>query len=259
MIITARNLFMLLALICAPFLARADHTLVITTNIYPPYVQENVENSFLPALFYEIGKIMGVTFEVRIEPWKRGEQSVINLDAWGTFPYTLTQERKDRFALSDPIYFEDSRFFAYRDPGTSAHVLPPETYEKLDELKRWHIGGIQGYFYEQIFAEAGIAADYALNESQNFERLKLGRIDLFPAATTVGWYLINQLFPPEIAANFYTLDPPLIAHAPLFLMTSKDYPDNDSLLVRFNTALAEIRQNGTFNGLIERFGLVMRY
>ncbi|RCK37820.1 ABC transporter substrate-binding protein [Thalassospira profundimaris] len=243
----------------APALVRADHVLVITTNIYPPYVHEDVDHSFLPALFFEIGKIMGISFDIRIQPWKRGEQSVSDLEAWGTFPYTRNNERKITYSFSDPLYFSDSRFFAYRNPSKTPHVQPPETYEELTDLRRWSIGGIQGYYYEPLFAETGIEADYALSEKQNFERLQLGRIDLFPAATTVGWYLVRELFPPEIAANFYTLDPPLSARGALHLMTSKDYPDNDILLAKFNAALAEIRQNGIYTQLVDKFGLVMHY
>ena len=222
-------------------------------------MQEDVENSFLPALFREIGKEMGVAFDIRIQPWKRCEQSVMDHEAWGAIPYTRNESRTARFLFSDPLYFSNARFFAYRQPGTSDYVHPPKTYEKLTDLRRWNIGGIQGYYYEPLFAKAGIQADYALSEQQNFERLQLGRIDLFPAATTVGWHLIKKLFPPEIAANFYTLDPPLSANGSLHLMTSRDYPDNDALLAKFNAALSRVKQNGTYNQLVEKFGLVIHY
>ena len=254
-----RFLILLGWLTCAPVLASAQQTLVIATNIYPPYVHEDVKNSFLPALFDEIGKEMGVTFEYVIQPWKRCEQSVIDLEAWGAIPYTRNPDREVQFFFSDTIYIADSKFFAYRNPERSDFLHPPTTYHDLDELRRWRIGGIQGYYYEPLFEKAGINVDYALSERQNFERLQLGRIDLFPAATTVGWYLINQLFPPEIARNFYTLDKPLSNGGTLHLMSSKDYPDNTVLIERFNKALHIVQENGTYAQLIEKFGLVLRY
>ncbi|MEK9842211.1 transporter substrate-binding domain-containing protein [Thalassospira sp.] len=259
MIALIRYAVVLMIALFAPTIAGANHKLVITTNIYPPYVRDDVEESFLPALFEEIGKEMGVTFVLNIQPWKRCEQSVADLEAWGTFPYTRTPERDARFLFSDPIYFSESRFFAYHDPNESKTNQPPETYDQLSDLKPWIIGGIQGYYYEPLFAQTGLNTDYALSERQNFERLMLGRIDLFPAATTVGWHLINQMFPAEVARNFRTLDPPLVANAPLHLMTSKDYPNTETWLVRFNEALLTIHQNGTFARLVEKYGLVMRY
>ena len=260
MFILWRFLCLLAGAICAPLVANAQQqTLVIATNIYPPYVLEDVKNSFLPVLFDEIGKKMKVRFEYVIQPWKRCEQSVESLEVWGAIPYARTAEREKKFLFSAPIYISDSKFFAYRDPQKNSDQSPPATYDDLRELRKWRIGGIQGYYYEPIFKEAYIDTDYALSEQQNFMRLQLGRIDLFPAAVTVGWSIINDLFPREIAANFYTLEKPLSHDGTVHLMTSKRYPDNDALLQRFNQALLTVRANGTFAQLAEEFGLTMRY
>ena len=42
-------------------------------------------------------------------------------------------------------------------------------------------------------------------------------------------------------------------------MASKNYPDNANLLVRFNAALAKIKNNGTFAELINKHGLVLSF
>ncbi|MBX2831247.1 MAG: transporter substrate-binding domain-containing protein [Rhodospirillales bacterium] len=243
----------------APAVVAAPQSLVIVTNIYPPYVTEDVENSFLPALLTEIGTGMGVTFELKILPWKRCEQSVNDLDAWGAIPYTSNAERAKIFLFSDPIYVADSHFFAYRHPREDNRGPQPESYDALSDLQQWRIGGIQGYYYQPLFEQAGLNIDFAHSENQNFQRLRLGRIDLVPAATTVGWHSIKELFPPEIVANFYTLPKPLVEDAALHLMTSKNYPDNQALLARFNAALNEVQKNGTFAQLVDQYGLVMRY
>lgn len=250
-----RFLILLGWLICAPVLASAQQTLVIATNIYPPYVLENYKQSFLPALFDEIGKEMGVRFRFRIMPWQRCEQEVAELNAWGTIPYRKTEEREKNYAFSEALYLQDSHFFAYK-------AVPDKQtlhYSKLTDLRYLHIGGIQGYYYEPWFAEAGLNVDYAHSEEQNFKRLQLGRIDVFSTATTVGWHIIRSLFPTDEVAKFYTLEKPLVAGAGLHLMTSKEYPDNHALLQRFDTALRTVKENGTYSQLVEQFGLVMRY
>lgn len=230
-------------------------TLTVVTNNYPPYVMENADNSFLPDLFDEIGAEMGVRFKFRYFPWQRGEQEVVNLDAWGTIPYRKTDEREKIYDFSDPIYLQDSHFFAYDPDGQKSEIF----YDDLSDLGQYRIGGIQGYYYEPWFTAAGLNVDYAHSEEQNFKRLHLGRIDLFSTATTLGWYTIKQLFPPDEVAKFYTLEKPLIAGAGLYLMTSKDFPGNDALLTRFNTALATVKQNGTYARLVEKYGLILRY
>tara|TARA_R110001583_G_scaffold194956_1_gene367913 strand:- start:73315 stop:74085 length:771 start_codon:yes stop_codon:yes gene_type:complete len=235
--------------------ASAEPLLVIATNDYPPYVTLSSDRNFLVDLFAEIGKEMGVRFEFHYYPWKRGEQKVENAEVWGTIPYRKTESRKKTFLFSDPIYLADSHFFAYRADQTK----PPVTYEKLSDLKPYKIGGIQGYYYEPWYEKAGLDVQYAHSEEQNFKRLKLGRIDLFSTATTVGWHIIKQLFPPEEVAKFYTLEKPLIAGDGLFLMTAKSYPNNDNLLRRFNAALAVIKTNGTYKSLVSEYNLVMTY
>ncbi|MEQ9347929.1 MAG: transporter substrate-binding domain-containing protein [Thalassospira sp.] len=250
-----RILLFALALMLMPVMASAQTSLVIVTNIYPPYVNEDVKNSFLPALFDEIGKEMGVKFVFRILPWQRCEQEISEFAAWGAIPYRKTDAREKQYAFSDPLYLQDSHFFAYDPAGRK----PVFHYDKLTDLQGLHIGGIQGYYYEPWFAKADLDVEYTHSEEQNFRRLQLGRIDLFSTATTVGWHIIGQLFPPEEVAKFYTLEKPLIAGAGLHLMTAKDYPDTYLLLERFNAALREIKQNGTFAQLVDQYGLVMRY
>lgn len=242
-------------LICAPVFASAQQTLVIATNIYPPYVHEDVKNSFLPALFDEIGKEMGVRFTFRILPWQRCEQEVAALNAWGAIPYRKTEEREKLYDFSDPLYLQDSHFFAYKAEPSR----PTLSYSELTDLRYLQIGGIQGYYYEPWFTEAGLNVDYAHSEEQNFKRLQLGRIDVFSTATTVGWHIIRSLFPTEEVAKFYTLEKPLVDGAGLHLMTSKDYPENLVLIERFNEALHIVQENGTYAQLVEKFGLVLRY
>ncbi|MBC08258.1 transporter substrate-binding domain-containing protein [Thalassospira sp.] len=244
-----------LSFLILPLTARSEETLVIATNIYPPYVYEDVENSFLPELFAEIGKEMGISFRFEILPWLRCEQEVETHAAWGAIPYRKTDTREQTYAFSDPLYLQDSHFFAYDADG----VKPRYGYHELADLRGFRIGGIQGYYYESWFKKARLDVDYAHSEEQNLRRLKVGRIDLFPTATTIGWYQIRHLFPPEEAANFYTLDKPLIDGAGLHLMTSKTYPENDTLLERFNTAMAEVKSSGTYAQLVEKHGLMLRY
>ncbi|MCC9623902.1 transporter substrate-binding domain-containing protein [Thalassospira sp. MA62] len=243
----------LFAVISGP--AKAEQTLIVTSDIYPPYVNEDLDDSFFVALFDEIGKVMGVRFDYEILPWRRGEQDVAAHRVWGTLPYRKTEEREKQYTFSDPIYLQDSHFFAYAPNGIKRRI----TYDALSDLQGFRIGGINGYYYEKLFADAGLDVDYANSEEQNFKRLYAGRIDLFPTATTVGWHIIRQLFPPEDISNFYTLKKPLVDGGRLHVMTSKTYPNNDELMARFNRALAEVKNSGTYDQVVEKYGLVLRY
>lgn len=246
----------LLLLFAFPHLALADpkETLVITTNTYPPYVSADGQHSFFPELFDAIGKKMHVSFTFHFAPWKRGEANVKSHTAWATIPYKKTEEREKDFDFSAPLYQSTARFFLYSSNGTKPQI----GYGRLSDLHPFSIGGVQGYYYTQWFKDAHLNVDYALSEEQNLKRLALGRIDMTPVAETLGWYLIDKLFPPDKAKNFYTLDKPLTS-GDLFLMTAKDYPDGKELLARFNIALAEIKNDGTMLRLLQKHGLVIAY
>lgn len=231
-------------------------TLVIATNSdYPPFILKDQKSSFLPDLLKKIGDEMGVTFELRYLPWQRCEQQVQSHDAWGALPYTRNEDREKIYAFSDPMYQIDAKFFAYDAKGTKKQIR----YNRLRDLEGWRIGGIQGYYYEPMFAAAGLDVDYAHSEEQNIKRLQLNRIDLTPLPGTIGWYLIKKLFPDNIAENFYTLEKPLVSNGTLHLMTSKSYPGNAILMARFNAALAKIKTNGTFADVVAKHGLVLGY
>ncbi|RCK44192.1 ABC transporter substrate-binding protein [Thalassospira profundimaris] len=233
--------------------SHARQTLVIATNHYPPYVTEDNNSSFLRDLFDEIGNRININFEFHFYPWKRCEQMVAEEIAWGTIPYRKTATRQESFLFSDPLYLADSHFFAYSADGSK----PPIKFDTLTDLQPYRLGGIQGYYYEPWFTQAGLDVTYALSEEQNFQLLQHGRIDLFSTATTMGWYMIESLFPPEEVAKFYTLEKPLVAGEGLFLMTSKDYPQTRVLLEKFNRGLQEIKTDGTFAKLVHKHGLVM--
>lgn len=239
------------SVLCLP--AAAQATLVIVAGELPPYVSERREQSFLSDLFEEIGKQMGLRFEFRFMPWKRCEIAVEDLQAWGAVPYVQTPERERKHLFSEPLYAKRTMFFYYSPSGPRPEI----GFALLSDLKPYRIGGVRGYYYEQMFAEAGLRVDFAVGEEQSFVKLRAGRVDLVPAVEAVGRDMIKTLFPPEEQAHFQMLERPL--HLGFnFLMSSRQYPGNagaTGLLARFNKALAELRRNGVYNAVAARHGL----
>jgi polar amino acid transport system substrate-binding protein len=70
--------------------------------------------------------------------------------------------------------------------------------------------------------------------------------------------MIRTLFPPEEVEKFFTLEKPLHVGAN-YLMTSKQYPDGQNLLARFNAALKTIQENGVYQHIADQHGLVLTY
>jgi polar amino acid transport system substrate-binding protein len=225
-------------------------SLVIAAGEIPPFASARKEDSFLGALFEQIGPLMGVHFNFVYLPWPRCEASVEAQTAWGTVPYVPTAERTQKFLFSAPLYAKRTVLFYFSPPGRPA--VPGRG--ELASLRGLRIGGVRGYFYAQLLLDAGIHMDEALSEEQNFRKLHAGRVDLVAAIDAVGWAVIRRQFAAQDLPHFHTLDTPL--HVGFnYLMTSQRYPGTEALLGQFNAALATLRRQGGYQAVADRFGL----
>lgn len=243
-------LFCLAALNCLAAQA-APPVLVIATNEAPPYISENPQDSFLTDLLEQVGREMGVTFKFRFMPWPRCELAVDELQVWATMPYVQTPERNSKFLFSQSLFAKQTLLFYYNPNG----AYFPKNFQRLSELAPYRLGGVRSYYYEALFAQAGLALDLATDEEQSFRKLRAGRVDMAPAVDIVGWEMIRKLFPKEEQANFHTLETPLSV-GNNYLMTSPRYPDAQALIERFNDALAEVRRSGMYKKVAERHGII---
>jgi polar amino acid transport system substrate-binding protein len=200
----------------------------------------------------EVGKEMGVTFKFRFLPWPRCELAAQNLEAWATMPYVPTPERDAKFLFSQPLYAKKTLLFYYQQDERQY----PQTFTDLSELQPYKMGGVRGYYYEALFADAGLSLDLATSEESSFKKLRAGRVDMVAAVDGVGWDVIRKNFSADEQRGFHTLETPLaVGHN--FLMTSRNYPQTEQLLERFNQALAKLRRNGVYKEIAERHGVTV--
>ena len=228
----------------------APPELVIATNDYPPYISADPRQSFIGELFERIGKEMGVKFTFRFMPWKRCLVLLDARDVWAVVPFVSTPERQQRYLLSDTLYARRAKFFYYDQPGRSW----PGANRDLAELRQFRIGGVAGYWYEELFKAAGIALDLANNDPTNFRKLQAGRFDLAIADENVGNYIIRTEFARE-AGRFHSLETPYYRSENV-MMVNRD-PANAELLARFNRALDNLRRSGAYDDIVSRRKLVL--
>jgi len=231
--------------------AFAETTLIIATGELPPITSEQPEKSFLTDVFQAVEKEMGVKFVFKFLSWKRCEMYVEKLKVWGAIPYVRTPEREQKYDFSEPIYKSATKFFEYSSDGKMENI----SFTQLSELKSYRIGGVRGYWYEKMFHDAGVELELARNNELNIRKLLTGKIDLVFLSETSGWYTIKTLFAHEHGEFFTSVTPFLVKD--VCLMTSKQYPDCQELLTKFNTALKKIKGNGVFQKLADKHGIVL--
>ncbi|MGD9368903.1 MAG: transporter substrate-binding domain-containing protein [Desulfobacteraceae bacterium] len=249
------RLFIIL-LICGigyPSEGSAETPLIIATGELPPYVSTNPKESVMTEVFNELGRLMDVTFVFRFMPWKRCESAVQELEAWGAIPYVLTPEREKKYYFSDKLFNREGKFFYYSRKGTPKQI----PFAVLSDLKGYIIGGVIGYYYEKTFLDAKLSVEYVAEDEQNFWKLRAGKVDLIIADEIVGRYIIRKRFPLDVE-KFFTISKPLDVIGD-YLITSKKYPDTQKLLIKFNLALEKIKGNGTYQRILDQYGVVLTY
>lgn len=236
--------FTLCVVLLLPVNSQADK-LVIATGEWAPYTSDKIENyGFFSEIVKAAVEEMGYDVEFVFYPWRRCYDSVKNGLVWAAFPYSYTQNRSREVMFSDKISYSVTKFFYY---GQNQAFR----YETLEDLKRYKIGGVIGYFYEETFREIGLHVDYAPREISAIEKLLRQRTDLLPLNELVGWHIIKTNFA-DHSSDFGVLEKPF-SRDDLHLIVSKSYPNTNQLLQRFNYALRTVKDRLIYDSILERY------
>ena len=85
------------------------------------------------------------------------------------------------------------------------------------------------------------------------KRLQAGRVDLVPMDELVGWAMLKNIAPNELA-DFDTLKKPINV-SELHLMISKSYPNANEIREKFNVALKTIKRNGVYSRILKKYNI----
>ena len=248
---------LLVALFIAVNLTQVSHAgepVILMTGSYEPYVIDDADGTrgaftdIVRAAFQE----SGVEVELRCAPWQRGQKAARDGKAFATFPYILTAERTAIYNFSHPVIGFSTKFFFRRETFPDGF-----DWEILEDFKPYRIGGIRGYWYESVFESAGLNVHYVMSETQIVHLLVKGRIDFAIMDDLQGWALIEDVLPEQRTAFGAAKKPQ--STAPLRLMVSRKYPRAAELTTKFNDGLKAVIENGTYNEILQNYGVPPEY
>lgn len=241
-------IFVLLSLLISTPQVYAQEKVSLVTGEWPPYTTETMSHygvftEIVTKTFEEINR----TPEYKFLPWKRCELLVKFDKAWAAFPYAKNKERSKIYDFSEIVLASRSKFFFLK----KRKLL--DDWNSLQDFKPYSVGGVLGYYYEEIYREAGLKIDYAPTEYANVKKLERGRIDFMSMDERAGWSLIRKTFPADVH-RFDTLPKPFTTY-PLRMMILKSNPGSKRLLKEFNEGLKRIQDNGTYASILKKHGL----
>jgi polar amino acid transport system substrate-binding protein len=226
--------------------AAADRSVHLATLNWSPYIGERLEGygfgaEILRTAFDRAG--YDVTFSFM--PWVRVLKDV-EIGAYDAVCFAYySKEREDRYHFTHP-YAQSVLGFCKRSDTEIR-------FQSLQDLTPYRIGVVRGFVNTPQFdALRSIHKEEVKDELTNLKKLLNRRVDLIIIDKFVLQHLMNTHF--QSRQNEVTfLDPPLITQ-PLYLMFSKQLPTAARKVQAFNQAIEEMKNDGTIETILNRFG-----
>ena len=222
----------------------AEEIITVATLEYHPWTGKNLKfNGFVNHVITEAFQRKGYSVKFTYLPWKRavietknGQYSSLSYVYW-------SKDREKEFYLSDPISDEKIVFFHLKSN-------PIKDWQTLDDLKNYKFGATRGYTYTKEFWQAleskRIKVDVTDSDEQNFKKLFVGRIDIFPSGLVNGYSLLQKEFDAG-KSHLLAYHPKPLSKTTGHLAFTRSRKKSENLVRIFNQGLAELKEEGLYN------------
>lgn len=222
--------------------------LPIATGEWAPFVSKDIPGlGFSAEIITEALAAANLKPHYIFAPWRRSEVETAQGKHFATFPYFPSGERTPFFLYSDPIVPSNMVFFYRKDR------MPNFDFEKLEDLQHLTVGGVLGYFYHELFENAGLNVVYSSKTDQAFRQLDQGWVDVVAEGRLAGQYTLKKIFPTK--HHLFADTKTAIRKDHLVLMASRRWPGAPTLVQRFNKGLKTIKENGRYQIILNKYGI----
>lgn len=224
-----------------------DKVFCITTEEFPPFIGNDLKGKgWTMEIARAILEPQGYQVTLELLVWARALQASKYGKYDGLYLAYYTKERTKWFVYSKPVGEVRTGFFKLKSSDIS--------FTKLQDLRAYRIGLTRGVAISPEFDEA----DYLLKEevsfdSQNIQKLLLGRIDLVATPELVFKELLKKTLTPAEYAKFEFIEPHLTVQK-LYMAISRKTSNYKQKLVDFNKGLEQIKSDGTYNRILREYG-----
>lgn len=226
--------------------AQAVEPVELLATQYPPY--EYTDQQGQPAGFdlevvLAAFEAAGLPARVRFAPWKRVVAEVREGRAAGMFSCSDSPQRRDFVLLSDPIS-EESKAIAL-------HAGRPEPLpRRIPQLKGLRLGAFAGYGSNYLLDEAGLEYIEIVDPPLGLRMLVRGRVDALAIGLESGQFVARTLGLRNQVRFIPLGNPPPV---PYHVCFGSKWPQAGKLRDAFNRGLREIRDNGRYQAIRDRY------
>lgn len=224
--------------------AHAEAALLVDVDSgNPPFMFGTATQAegFYPELVVAAFERMKRPVQLSAKPWKRA-LAELDIGIAGVAGIYKTEERVKKYDFSEPLFTE--RMAVYYN------VSQPVRYKELSDLYGKRIGVLLGWSYGDAFdrarSERKFVVEEVYNDSQNFEKLAQGRVDVVLAIEQVGAIQLRN-----IRFSAIERSPAILAEKTTHLALPKQMRAG-GLLVEFNQVLQDMRKDGSYARILVR-------
>lgn len=226
-----------------------EKKITLSTGEWAPYTSEYMlDGGICSEIVCSAFAAAGMDTELKFYPWKRAMLNLKRGRVEGAYPWVKRNETESFALFSGPLHIQKYSFFYHKQFYPNG-----VSYSTFDDLMKYKIGICRGYYYGKQLSKMGLNTEVVSSSSNGIMMLMRGYIDLMTEDSVVGNYLIS-VFMPGREHEFGEIKTPLKSE-PVYLLVSKKNPDGKELIERFDRGLAEIKKNGTYNGILKKHGL----
>lgn len=224
---------------------------VLATGEWAPFAGEKLPGGGM-LVEVVVAALTAVNQPYKLEylPWKRGYQYAADAKVLGTFPWGVTEERKQIFNYTDSIYRTTEKFFVRKKFDKKF-----TTSEDLKGLTvclpmGWSMAPIQRFLDKKILNLYQPHTDEAC-----FKAMKSKRVDLYSVNKLAGWEAIKLA---GLKTDDFKMIGPVLRENFSFIMVSKKHPKRDKFIKIFNKGISAIKENGTYQKIIDKHMLIIQ-
>ncbi len=228
--------------------AQPVNQITIASDDHPPLIQGDESPGKKPGVMTDIVKAafksQGIDVQYRLIPAARIAWSVLEDKVSAAVgPLGWFSEAQQSKVHSEFIFPATFRFFYLKSRFPKGFE-----YTRLEDLKDYRIGYLNGGAASSLLEKAGLIIQYVNDRDQNTEKVFLGRLDLMVTETTGGWESIKRLYP--LQQKKFSISEQVILDAPGYAIFNKNQPQ---LIQRFQAGLDTIKSDGTFQILLNSY------
>lgn len=239
----------LLYAVCAVTASVAAHPIKVLTEEFPPYNYS--ENGAITGFSTEV--VRAVLHEIKVRgdfqsmPWARAYEIAQNTENVLIYSIGRSAQREHLFKWVGVI--APTHYYLYSLPSRKLK------FEQLHQAKGFQTATVNADVGEQFLIAQGFVKGQNLQSSNryelNYEKLKLGRVDLWIMPELVAFHLARQAGDDPATSLARSLAIRELGSDGYYMAFGAKTPD--ALVARLSKGLATIKTNGTYDALRKKW------